>query len=79
MCLCFLFLAGTGSGIAEIQQEKPIQLNCWLNSESLFSSNFSLAFQILVPKNPDAYRIICEGELSLVLSHYEGWYIVWEK
>lgn len=47
--LCVLFLAGTGNGIAE--QQKLIQLYCWLNPESLFSSDFTAAFQISVPKN----------------------------
>lgn len=46
--LCFLLLAGPGSGSAE-QQERD-QPCCWLRSESLCSSDFTGAVQISVPK-----------------------------
>lgn len=48
MHLCFLLLAGPGSGRAE--QQEWVQPCCWLRSESLCSSDFTAAFQISVPK-----------------------------
>ena len=48
MRLCFLLLAGPGSGSAE--QQERVQPCCWLRSESLCSSDFAAAFQISVPK-----------------------------
>lgn len=46
--LCFLLLAGPGSGNAEKQEW--IQPHSWLRYESPCSSDFAAAFQISVPK-----------------------------